>query len=566
MTRRIVRWVAAAAALLFAVAPLSDRGVRPAVSVTPGPQPCFPRSSQMPSTLYVADVGRLSSDEQLMYAALQGIVNRSGPQIYLEGEGSDTTSGLWLAKGAVPLPTETVAPAELLTRFASYVKGLVVWDPSLAVDTENVATTIAGTDGLLPVSPTLAAQLLAPPYNLAIRVDLRNEHFTGRDQAYAWAMTHFGFPDSRVLAWIGGTGNGLRDLIVACRGFAFQADPELDVALVEQILRGYPPLTPVFGYPCLDDEILSATEHTDGTGIPVCEPAGVSEISESGKYLIPADLSTNLTVHAAFPPSVRAPPWDDRPQAPDPTKTYVTFVISDGDNVGYNEQYMLDHQWSDPGHGHIPMGVSISPWLDVYAPNLYAYYVDTTTPEDVLLAGPSGGGYAYPGEEADLSGYLGQTQALMDQAGLSTPWILDNGYASSPSPPVIDDYVRTLHPPGIFTDYFGWTIPNPPAVSFDQGVPVAHAVWGSCVADTVGRIRLTAATAPTRPNFVFVALNTWQMSFSSAMTVMSELGPNYVVVRPDQFFELIRGAGQVVPTVAPPSTSPSPPATNYCVP
>jgi len=526
------------------------------------PSPCRPRTSALPASLYVADVSRSSNDEQLMFAALQGIVNSSGPRIYLEGEASDTTSATWLKDGAVPMTRQAVKPYDLLTQFLRNVRGLVVWDPSLATDTQNIATTIAGVQHLLPVSPALAAKLEASPYNLKVRIDLRKEHFATNAQAYQWALSRFGSPRTHVLAWLGGERHGLRDLLVACRAFTFQANPETDAALVHLILGSYPAQTPVFGYPCLNDQISSTR------GVPVCEPSGVGEISSHGDYLIPADLSTNLSVHAAFPPAARAPPWDDQVRGPDPTKTYVAFVISDGDNVGYNEEYLRSTQWADPARGTIPIGISISPWLGVYAPRIYAYYVSGLTPDDVLVAGPSGAGYMYPGENPDLRGYLAQTKSLMALDGLRANWILDNGYAYSPTPLVIDQYVTALHPSGIFTDYFGWITPNPPAASFDRGVPVVHAVWGSCVSDTVGRIQLAADSYPTRPAFVFVALNTWQMGPSAAVQVMKQLGPNYVAVRPDRFFGLLKGAGELgtgaptAPAFPQDSTSPS----DYCVP
>ena len=505
-----------------------------------GPSPCLPAPPRLPSTLYVADVSQsrgFSTDEQLMFAGLQGIVNRGGPQIYLEGEVADTTSATWLADGVVPLPIQTAQPYQLLARFASSMNGLVVWDPNLAVDTQNIATTIAGLDGLLPVSPVLAARLGAQPYGLKVRIDLRKDHFTSRAQAYDWGLTQFGWPRTRVLAWLGGDRHGLRDLLVACGAFVFEATPETDTALVQRILAAYPAQTPVFGYPCLDDRVSAAS------GVPACEPAGVGEISRSGKFLIPTDLATNLTVHAAFPSSQQTPAWDDHVQVPDPTRAYVTFIISDGDNVGYDEEFLRGTQWIDPAHGSIPMGISVSPWLGVYAPSLYAYYVRTMTPNDALVSGPSGGGYLYPGLDPNLGAYLAQTRALLALDGLKAVWILDNGYAYSPSPLVVDQYVSALNPSGIFADYFGWTVPNPPAASFDRGVPVVHAVWGDCISNAVGRAELAAAAYPTRPAFVFVALNTWTMGFSSAKQVMSELGPSYVAVRPDRFLGLLKGAG-----------------------
>jgi hypothetical protein len=365
-----------------------------------------------------------------------------------------------------------------------------------------------------------------------------------------------------VLAWLGHDRSGLRDLLVACKAFIFQASPENDGLLVQRILNAYPAQTPVFGYPCQDDPILRATS------VPLCEPFGVGEISSSGKFLIPSDLATNLSVHAAFPSVVQQPPWDDHTEKPDPTKAYVTFVVSDGDNVGYNEEFLRSPRWNDPSRGSIPMGFSISPWLGVYAPRLYEYYVKTMTAQDVLVGGPSGGGYVYPGVDPDLGAYLTQTRILLGLDGLKALWILDNGYASSPSPLTIDRYVSALHPPGIFADYFGWIVPNPLATSFDRGVPVVHAVWGSCVSDAVGRVELAAATYPSRPAFVFVALNTWAMGVSSARQVMSELGPHYIAVRPDRFLGLVKGAGLLGAGLPAPLQRPhtTPPPSSYCIP
>jgi hypothetical protein len=484
--------------------------------------------------LLVSDVSRLSADERLLFAALQGIANRRRPRVYLIG--LDDTAAQWLHL-AVPLATETLAPYDLLGRLRTSVRGLVVWDPNLAVDTQNVATTWAGLEDLLPVSPELATRLAGAPYHLPIVHDLRAEHFSSRAAAYDWALAHLG-PPSRfgALAWIGGDRHGIRDLLVARRAFAFQANPESDADTVSRILDAFPAGTPVYGYPCLDDQI------SQQSGVPICEPFGVGEISRSGKFLVPTDLGANLSVHSAFAPIPEHPAWDTSPVPLDPTKTYVTFVISDGDNVGANEEWLLEHQWADPARGSIPMGISISPRLDLLAPRLYDYFVRTLTPNDVLVTGPSGAGYMYPGFNPDLSAFLDQTRTLMRVAGLRSVWILDNGYGYSPTPQTAQRYADALHPPIIFTDYFGWAFPNPPAVSFASGVPVVHAVWGPDVTTATWRVEGAATTYPGRPAFVFVALNTWTMGFTQARQVMAQLGPSYEAVRPDRFAALLSEA------------------------
>src|SRR5438132_423656 len=71
--------------------------------------------SQGSAPLLTSDVGALSADEQLLFAALQGIVQSdSAPRIYLLG--LDRTSRAWL-RDAVPLATQAVAPYDLPLRF-----------------------------------------------------------------------------------------------------------------------------------------------------------------------------------------------------------------------------------------------------------------------------------------------------------------------------------------------------------------------------------------------------------------------------------------------------------------
>jgi hypothetical protein len=166
------------------------------------------------------------------------------------------------------------------------------------------------------------------------------------------------------------------------------------------------------------------------------------------------------------------------------------------------------------------------------------------TPNEVLVAGPSGAGYAYPGMHADLDGFLARTRPLMDLAGLRAVWILDWGYAASPTRETTARYVDALKPAAIFTDYGGFVLPNPPSISFSGGVPVIHAAWGEDVQRTVWRIQgeSNLVQGPRgKPAFVFVALVTSTMSFAQAHQVMERLGPGYEAVRPDHFVGLIKG-------------------------
>ena len=559
---RRLRWGALTLALVAFGLVLPGRLAATASGAPPG-------SGAGTTTLLVADLTGLTHDEQIVFTVLQGIVNRTSARVYylglLGGQDylTDPTAELWL-RDAVNLSTLRVPdPYELLLRFRNAVHGLVVWDPALKVDTQNVATTMGGLEDVLPVSPDSAKVLSAPPYSFPIVEDLRNEHLGSRAAAYEWALRNF--PPERehygLLAWLGGTRNfvpvgqhGLRDFIVARRGFAFEAEPINEAPLVERILGAFPPGMSVYGYPFVDDVVYSTTAATAGTtGIVQApgEPVGVTEISASGKQLVPSTDSANLTVHGSFPALPQSPPWDDAPRPPQAGTTYVSFVITDGDNLGWDQQRLRVYHWDDPLRGTIPVGVSISPLLASHAPRIYDYYLRTATQNEVFISGPSGAGYTYPGYQSDLDGYLGRTKPLLDLAGLRAVWILDYGYVASPSPATTARYVEKLNPSAIFADYGGWILPNPPEVAFSGETPVLHAAWGENVNNTVSRIRGSSfQQLQHQPYaFVFVALVTSSMGFKQAHAVMDQLAQPYFgasrpyeVVRPDHLIGLIRGA------------------------
>ena len=140
-----------------------------------------------------------------------------------------------------------------------------------------------------------------------------------------------------------------------------------------------------------------------------------------------------------------------------------------------------------------------------------------------------------------FNGVLEDHPVYANFAGLKSVWILDNAYLASPSPVITKQYADTLHPSAIFTDYGGYAVTNPPAVSFSDGVPVVHAIWGDSVSNAMARVQGSAAVYPGRPAFVLVTLATSSMSYGEAKQVMDQLGPSYVAVRPDRFVGLIKG-------------------------
>lgn len=222
-------------------------------------------------------------------ATLQGVVNRSGPALFLDFMAGDQLGDLridnyWLQVAqqagwaAVASPVSVADIPTAVATFRSAVDGAVVWDPAVAA-TSNVASTVAGADNLIAVpydpSPDSAYSTLVDPTGadaskLPVKVWLVNPDgsslFTGsgsvpgtgrgssgsaKADAYWWALDHYlaaGKCDPTQLAyyldayWLTdvsaqGTDHPLQgtllvnhDYLVANRGFIFDLSPWDDAA------------------------------------------------------------------------------------------------------------------------------------------------------------------------------------------------------------------------------------------------------------------------------------------------------------------------------------------------
>ncbi len=153
-------------------------------------------------------------------AALQGIVNRHAPRLYIHFVKSYysplNVDEYWLAQSRKPdgwLEHARLVPVrdieKLIAIFKRDIKGVVLWDPAVPA-TSNVASTIAGADNLVPLpwdetKGSLYNRLVKGGPHLKVIVDLRGL-FTGKGtipgtqrpstgsakcDAYIWAVEHY---------------------------------------------------------------------------------------------------------------------------------------------------------------------------------------------------------------------------------------------------------------------------------------------------------------------------------------------------------------------------------------
>jgi hypothetical protein len=383
----------------------------------------------------VGDLTGASEDKKILFTTLEGIVNRTQPRVYFKDNGVDNQEGVefWISKFNVPL-NAVADPMTLVTKYASEIAGVVVYDPNVA-DTINLATTIAGIKGGVVASPTLATTLNAAPYNLPTLVDVGTLGLTTNLQIYQYEIDHYGAQMSnRLIIGHDPTNAGMADCLidyaVATQAAVVWLDstqaPQLD--LLTGFLANLAPNAPYLGW-------------------WYSEPSGVGASAQYNVPVFAADWSRNLTAFGGIRRTIKPPA---RPAAPalDNSTAYVAIFMSDGDNLQENE-HLIPIKWSDPNRGKVPISWTTQPALVDVAPVILDYYWSTATANDVMVSGPSGLGYTYPQRWPQVPNdtfapYTVRSADALTRAGLDVITVWNNGVLLTSSGPQATDYALNM--------------------------------------------------------------------------------------------------------------------------
>ncbi|WP_459557332.1 GxGYxYP domain-containing protein [Lacunimicrobium album] len=364
----------------------------------------FPRSAIPADKLFVFNAVALPRETQALVASIQGLVNREKPELYLilsrnrinpiveEGR-REPIDRVWLdwltEKDYVESHTPIESIESLLAQYQ--IRDVVVIDPAFPASV-NIATMISSVRGIPMAYPSDVEK-----YKLNPVEDTRGRWKTNIE-AYQWAWENL-WPqmNQSAIAIFSPNINGhLRDYLVEHKIFTFwisnkdyQDDftTNHDLEDFKKMLKQMPVNIPVLGYP-----------NSGGKDSGIGEGLGVKLLSDHGKFLVPTDWHTNLSVWTG---------WDHKTQplkhletrklTYDPAKRYLCILVSDGDNMNLWLDFMpTEKYWRSPLRGKFPVAWTMGPaMLQLHAP-LLDYYYDSLTPMDSFGCAVSGIGYMYP--------------------------------------------------------------------------------------------------------------------------------------------------------------------------
>jgi MYXO-CTERM domain-containing protein len=404
------------------------------------------------------------------------------------------------------------------------VSGIVVYDDAQP-DTINLATTLASSKNALVAAPSLVDKLTQAPYRIPIALDLRGQ-FTDKLSVYKSLYANY-WPslDHRLIIGLDpGIGAAVREYATALGVAAVWLDPQ-------SATEG----------PLLDQFLSTMSPGGRWMGWWPSEGPGVTEASKYGVATNASDFSTNLTVHSGTSRTIHVKPIPPKPALAN--KLYVAFILSDGDNLQFVE-HLLRKLWNDPGRGKVPMGWTLSPAMVDAMPGALDYLWTSSTEDDCLLSGPSGYGYTYPNSWPDptqLDSFLTKTEQYNELAGfrIITVW---NTITGGIDPNVGAAYAKDA------TSLLGVTAQNTGGglTIYDNSLPGMALTCNYCTGEQAMKDFIAMGAQGwdgTSPRFLIIQAQPWQgVNPTSYANVAATLGTDYVVVRPDHIFELIREA------------------------
>lgn len=483
-------------------------------------------------SINVISSGNLNDNERVLVSTLAGLAARvSGDQIYINEGGP---SAVWLKEMedsyGIRLKTHNTW-ASLLSHYLEkgIIKGYILYRPYSDGKSQsiNVATTLCGILRGIAVTEDMVPRLRS--------MGITKELADVRDHDEKWLYENFRdkLDNSLAADLKPDINHHLRDYVSMTNAFAFyDYNARNDWSWRSEILSGLDNGAYCFGYYDADEWGM------------------VNNASSLGVSMLPSDLAANLatmsSIHDTNGLTQRAATKEVETEE---NVHYVTFLVSDGDNIAFNLWSMQEY-FSDPAHGQFPIGFTISPSLYDLAPAAMHWYYRNSRTNDYFVAGPSGSSYIFPSKMPDdkLDAYLTQLNGYVEKSGLTICNILDQGIMDNPR--VYNKYLSQPNIDAIF--YTGYAEKGDGRIKFsDNGKPIIEqrsVLWeGIDGGSDRGEEQTVIAQINGRPadphspdGYTFVFVHCWTKTQTNIKTVIEALNPNVRVVAPDVFVQLVK--------------------------
>jgi len=514
--------------------------------------PTFATPAVPLDTILVQD---LTPDEEITFSALQGLINKTKPRVYLLDSGADEGTYTWANTSLVGFTSRILysnaTRYNLIAKYANQLAGVVLYDPSVSIHYRNLASTVAGLSNAIPATPAIQAALTGLGINLPVVADLTTLTYTTPVDIYNHLYnTYWPACNKRVIVSANPSDTGdlhhTRDIATATGGAVvwLSTTSSSERTVLRKFLADMSP----------GQAIVLGWYTTERSGIVTATPYGIGTI--------PADFYISGTVYGGTDHRIRIPAVPNKPTLQN--KIYLCLFISDGDNAQYVQRAMRKiWDQNTSSRGIYPLNWTIAPGMVDLGPALLNYYYTTATTKDCFVAGPSGMGYLMPVNTLSESGaavgnyltdpfatdgYMRLTETYLQRAGIRVLTVWDNATAINRA--AYERNIRNLY--GATVQLFAGSSSVVPSIENDR---VRFDRLLTAYASTYTSIRDTLTTQ----------INAWNGSaplfLSAQVSIWGELKPNRIVdlcnelnglypgklefVRADHYFNLFNQANDL---------------------
>ena len=333
----------------------------------------FPKMPAAP-TAYAVDLRKDNRHARATAWSLQGLINQSAAEVFTINTSHEPGVLTFCGK-----PWQTLAELDgqntglrnLFAKYGSRVQRMFLYDPDRNW-TWYLALMAGAQSNGIPVTEPLHRELMNEFGWKGEVVDFR-DRWSGRVEAYEWALTHLMPRCSRQVIFALRMDKRLTDYAVASKGFIFWLDfkkPD-EHAQIEKIFRtgGYRVGSSLMGYGSNADD-ANATANRFGIG-----------------YVV-SDNYSNGSFWSSFPNKTYSQP-PGKVVDVQPGKIYASIMWSDGDNISF-DQNPLYVFWTSSSRGSVPVATQVAPALQELNSPLLDWFYEKMSPNDELVCGPTG--------------------------------------------------------------------------------------------------------------------------------------------------------------------------------
>lgn len=364
----------------------------------------------------VVSLSKLSSSQRQAIIALQGLVGRTKPAIFIDyGYEANKNALREFEKAGYELVYNDEAGnpwnfASLVEKFKSHIadNGYILYATVDDHGQLNTATNLATINGWLPVAAELEESVIS--LGLEKRADISADTIDLAYQKKFYRENKDYFRnDSLVHLYY--YASGMRDFAVQQNIFVmYIADNDYEGRLFrDSVMRDLKPSSTIFGW-CLYE--FKFTESA----------------SRYGHHVIPSDHSYNLSILSSFNATDEkfTTEISDEKVTLDPEKHYIAIVYSDGDNLQWIQNGFSEYHTWQSYNSDVPVSWTFPP----IATELSDVDVKRTLDASdgtAFITGPSGGGYSRVTKMngAELEAFSDYTASIMLESGLRIMTFLD---------------------------------------------------------------------------------------------------------------------------------------------